>query len=186
MAMERLHSLFRMTLVHIHSSYMRSRIAKATPALCAVSTKRSSGPNPFAAVVAGVISAAFILSGCRSAISLFWNQPERTAALYGTYVADNKFARETLTLNPDGTYMQQVTLKSSSRVTVARGRWHYDSATAYATFDHHMMLVTNGFQHFNPGYATPRKEGLVSLPVDRLLGQIRIGAADDAAPYQKQ
>ena len=60
------------------------------------------------AVVAGVISAALILSGCRSAVSLFWSQPRKaTSALDGTYVADHKFAKETLTLNPDGTYVQQ-------------------------------------------------------------------------------
>ena len=138
------------------------------------------------AVVAGVISAALILSGCRSAVSLFWSQPRQTSALYGTYVADHKFAKETLTLNPDGTYVQQVILKSDGRVSVARGKWRYDPGTAYATFDHNMMLVMDGFQHFRPNYAAPREEGLVSLPVDRLLGQIRIGAADGAAPYEKQ
>ena len=137
-------------------------------------------------MVAGVISAAFILSGCRAATSLFWSQPRQAGALYGTYVAENKFAKETLTLNPDGTYLQQVSLKSDGRTSLACGNWHYDPATAYATFDHHMMLVTDGFQNFLTYYATPRKEGLVSLPVDRLLGQVRIGAADDAAPYKKQ
>ena len=106
--------------------------------------------------------------------------------MYGTYIADYKFAKETLTLNPDGTYVQQVTLKTDGRVSVARGKWNYDPATAYATFDHHMMLVMDGFQHFMPNYAVPRKEGLVSLPVDRLFGQVRIGAADGAAPYEKQ
>ena len=119
-------------------------------------------------------------------MSLFWSQPRQTSALYGTYVADYEFAKETLTLNPDGTYVQQVVLKSDGRVSVARGKWRYDPETAYATFDRNMMLVMDGFQHFRPNYAAPRKEGLVSLPVDRLLGHIRIGAADGAAPYEKK
>jgi len=186
METEQLHSLFRTTPVRIRSSITRYRIAKGTLAPSALFTRHSSGRILSVAVVAGVISIATILSGCHSGISLFWSQPKQTAALYGRYIADNKFAKETLTLNPDGTFVQQVRLKSDGRVTVARGKWHYDPATAYATFDQHMMLVTNGFQHFNPDYAAPRKEGLVSLPVDRLFGEIRIGAADDAAPYEKQ
>jgi hypothetical protein len=119
-------------------------------------------------------------------MSLFWNQPRQTSALYGTYTANYKFAKETLTLNPDGTYLQQVTLKRDGRVSVALGKWSYDPRTGYATFDNHMMLVMDGFQHFRLNYDVPRKEGLVSLPVDRLFGKMRIGAADDAAPYEKQ
>src|SRR5229473_7259549 len=126
MAMERLHSLSRTTLVRIRSSIIWSRIAKAILVLCARSNRRSNGRSPSLAVVAGVISATFMLSGCRSAISLFWSQPRQISALYGTYIADYKFAKETLTLNPDGTYVQQVTLKSDGRVSVARGKWNYD------------------------------------------------------------
>jgi hypothetical protein len=53
--------------------------------------------------------------------------------------SQTKFAKETLTLNPDGTYVQQVILKSDGRVSVARGKWRYDPGTAHATFDHNMM-----------------------------------------------
>ena len=119
-------------------------------------------------------------------MSLFWNQPRQNSELFGTYTADNKFASETLNLNPDGTYTQRVILKGTGQVSVARGQWTYDAGTAYVTFDRHMMLVTDGFQRFNPNYAKARAEGLVSLPADRLFGQIRIGAADDAAPYEKK
>lgn len=117
---------------------------------------------------------------------LFWNQPKQAATLYGTYTADYNFAKETLTLSPDGTYVQQVTLKSEGRVNLVRGTWRYDPATAYVTFDHHMMLVMDGFQHFRPGYAEPRFKGLVSLPADRLFGQIRIGGTDEGVLYYKQ
>lgn len=186
MAMEQPHPLSRTLLARIRSSIIWFPIANARPASRARSSRRSSGLSPSIVIVVGVISIASVASGCRSAISLFWNQPRRAAALYGTYVANNKFARETLRLNPDGTYIQHVTLKSNGRTTVARGNWRYDPETAYVTFDRHMMLVTGAFQRFNPNYAKPRKEGLVSLPVDRLFGQIRIGAAGDAAPYKKQ
>ena len=118
-------------------------------------------------------------------MSLFWNQPRETSALFGTYTADNTFATEVLTLKQDGTYTQRVLLKRTGQVTVARGHWTYDTRTGYVTFDHHMMLVTNGFQRFNPDYAKTGTEGLVSLPADRFFGRIRIGAADDAAPYEK-
>jgi len=119
-------------------------------------------------------------------MSLFWNEPRDSAELVGHYVANRELVNETLTLNSDGTYSQRVKLKASGKVDTASGTWTFDSQNAYVTFDQHMMLVASSSKRFNPDYAKPRSDGLVSLPVDRLFGEIRIGAADDAIPYRKE
>ena len=41
--------------------------------------------------------------------------------LYGTFIADYSLAKEKLILNQDGTFIQEVTLKSTSRVDSTKG-----------------------------------------------------------------
>jgi hypothetical protein len=55
-------------------------------------------------------------------ISLMFSCKASKSDLPGTYVADYDVAREKLMLNQDGTYMQEVTLKSNFKVDVSRGR----------------------------------------------------------------
>ncbi|HAF15737.1 MAG TPA: hypothetical protein DHU55_06000 [Blastocatellia bacterium] len=97
--------------------------------------------------------------------------------LYGTYVADYKVAREKVILNPDGTFTQEVTIKATSKVDVAKGRWSYDSKSGYVTFDGGFMVVLDGFHQFDPDYRKP-KPGVVSEPAGKVLGHLSFGVAE--------
>jgi len=103
--------------------------------------------------------------------------------LPGTYVADYDVAKEKLTLNKDGTYIQEVTLKANSKVDVSRGRWSYDKETQYVTFYDNFMFVINGFQKLNPDYAH-RKRGIVTVPAGLYFGRMRIGSSERVS-YKK-
>lgn len=103
--------------------------------------------------------------------------------LYGTYVADYEVAREKLTLNPDGTFIQEVTIKKAAKVDVAKGAWSFDAKSGYVRFDGGFMSVLNGFREFDPNYRSP-KQGIVSEPTGKVLGRLSIGT-DEGIIYKK-
>lgn len=107
----------------------------------------------------------------------------RAGELYGTYVADYKVAREKLTLNRDATFKQEVTIKATSKVDVAKGTWSYNPKSGYVTFDGGFMLVLDGFRQFDPNYLNP-KPGVVALPAGKVLGHLSIGV-DEGILYKK-
>ncbi len=96
--------------------------------------------------------------------------------LPGTYVADYDVAREKLVLNKDGTYIQEVTLKSNFKVDISRGRWSYDKETQYVSFKDNFMYVINGHGKLNPDYAHP-KNGAASVPCGLYFGRMRTGSS---------
>jgi hypothetical protein len=111
------------------------------------------------------------------AFFMFACKPKNQAELYGTYIADYDIAKEKLTLNQDGIFIQEVRLKATSKVNIAKGTWSYDPKTGYISFEGGFMLVLNGFRKLNPSYARP-KPGGVSWPADKYFGRILLGGAE--------
>ena len=93
---------------------------------------------------------------------------------YSTYLADYNVAKEKLTLNKDGTFVQEVTLKATSKIDIAKGKWSYNAETGYVTFYENFMIVLNGFRKLNPDYTHP-KPGFVIIPAAKLFGNIELG-----------
>lgn len=106
------------------------------------------------------------------------------SSLYGTYFADYDVAREKLTLNKNGTFVQEVTLKATSKIDIAKGTWAYNTESGYVTFHGGLMGVLDGFRKFNPDYAHPTKSGSAVQPVLKLFGRIRIGS-NEGILYRK-
>jgi hypothetical protein len=117
----------------------------------------------------------FSISGCSLSV--------KASEIYGAYVADYDFAKEKLTLNRDGTFIQEITFKKTSKVDVAKGTWTYDPKTGYVTFHENFMIVMDGFKRLLPDYTHP-KPGLVVEPVEKFFGRIRIGS-DEGILYKK-
>ena len=102
---------------------------------------------------------------------------------YSTYLADYNVAKEKLTLDRDGTFVQEVTLKATSKVDVAKGTWTYNTKSGYVTFNENFMGVLDGFRKLNPDYTHP-KPGIVVQPVLRLFGRVQIGS-NEGILYKK-
>jgi hypothetical protein len=98
--------------------------------------------------------------------------------LYGTYVADNEFVRERLTIKEDGTFIQEVTLKASSKVDTAKGTWTYAAKHGSFTFDHNFMCVVDAGGRLRADYAQPRDTGLVIMPARRWFFRILLGSGE--------
>ena len=103
--------------------------------------------------------------------------------LYGTYLADYDVAKEKLTLNKDGTFIQEVILKATLEVNTTKGTWIYDSKSGYVGFRDNFMSVLNGFQKLNPTYF--QKLGSASLPADKYFSVVMLGSAEGVL-YKKK
>lgn len=103
--------------------------------------------------------------------------------LFGTYVADYNVAKEELTLNKDGTFIQKVKLKAKSKVAIAKGKWTYDTKTGYVIFEENHMAVIDGFRKLNPDYEKPNP-GPAFFPADKYFGRILLGSAEGVL-YEK-
>ena len=58
---------------------------------------------------------------------------------YGTYVASYPFGTEKLTLNHDGTFVQEVTIEKQTQAT-ARGSWTFDADKSRVELNGELVL----------------------------------------------
>lgn len=122
------------------------------------------------------------------------SKPKNESELYGTYISFYKvslcdvlkeggvsepigIAKEKLILKNDGTFMQKVALKATSKVDIAEGTWEYDPKLGYVIFGGNFMSVLDGYGKLNPNYD---KRGLANahLPANKYFGCILIGTAE--------
>jgi hypothetical protein len=120
------------------------------------------------------IVAALMMAGCSMTVS--------AESVYGSYVASYPFGTDTISLNRDGTFVQQVAIKQQEPVTV-RGIWEFDPTESRATF-YGAMIVADGFDHLRNDWRTVTK-GIVSLDVERRWFRVLMGSAA-TYPYMKQ
>jgi hypothetical protein len=117
-----------------------------------------------------------ILIAVLLAATLLGCKPHEVARVYGTYLANYSAATESLTLKPDGTFVQSVTLHSHSKPVTSTGHWRFDQPTAFVIFDSGYIEVLDAFGRPRPDYAQPLA-GVVDMPVVRCLGHLYIGTA---------
>lgn len=103
--------------------------------------------------------------------------------LFGTYVADYSVAREKITLNEDGSFVQEVTFKATSKVDTTKGKWRYDDKTGYVRFSENYMNVLNGLGQLNPEYS--QKLTSASLPALTYFGYVVVGS-EEGVLYKKK
>lgn len=113
-------------------------------------------------------------------------EPVVASDLEGTYSADNRFARMTLTIEADGKFIQSVTLVSDGDTALALGMWSFSPSDNYIRFDNQFINTLREFGTFNPSYSSPHI-GSTALPVRKFLGQITIGGREnqDYEEYRK-
>jgi maltose-binding protein MalE len=102
--------------------------------------------------------------------------------VYGTYVASYPFGTETITLNRDGTFVQQVAIRPEQPVTV-HGTWDFDAKESRANF-YGAMVVTSPFGHLSKDWRTVTG-GIVSLDVEKHWFRFVMGSALPY-PYVKE
>jgi hypothetical protein len=117
---------------------------------------------------------AVVLVGCAVSLPL--------KRVYGTYKASYPFGIETITLNEDGTFVQEVAMKDQAPGSL-RSRWEFDSKDSRVNFDR-LMMVVDGYGHLKSDWQTATP-GIASLDVE--IRWFRVIMASAATyPYVKQ
>ena len=121
-----------------------------------------------------LISLTVTLIGCSINVPL--------KRVYGTYKASYPFGTETINLNEDGGFVQEVAVKDQAPVTV-RGKWDFDSKGSRVNFDR-LMMVVDGTGHLKSDWRTVTP-GIASLDVETHWFRITMASAA-VYPYVKQ
>ena len=102
--------------------------------------------------------------------------------VYGTYKASYPFGTDTITLNRDGSFVQEVVMKGQVPVTLS-GKWEFDARGSRVNFDC-LMMLEDGFGRLKSDWHTAAP-GIASLDVE--MRWFRIVMASAAThPYVKQ
>lgn len=104
--------------------------------------------------------------------------------LYGTYIADYQFAKEKLVLNKDGTFTQEIQLKTKPEVNIRKGKWWYSTEGRSIHFDDQFMIVCDGWGRFIAKKDRPHFAAVICPVVG--LTSIRIEVVHDCVEHWKQ
>jgi len=143
------------------------------------------GPGSCLRIVVGVMLLLALL------VYLCMPYSPRTAIeLYGDYVLDCELVHEELTLRPDGTFTQTVTIKATSEVFSSKGKWTYHRRMSYGLMfgrvrcDGGYRSVLKWPNELKPDYAH-RQPGSTSLPAEYWFGQLVMGGGDSWPEWKK-
>ena len=121
------------------------------------------------------LTVALALGGCSASA---------VQAVYGTYIATYPFGTDTITLNSDGTLVQQVVIAVDPPPEIARGRWSFDPSNGYVTFDVYLS-VDDGFGKLDRAWRTPHHGSAASPPIEQTPFGMTMGSGSEY-PYVKQ
>ncbi len=109
--------------------------------------------------------------------------PDKEKDLYGAYIAKYPFATEKVTLNADGTYIQEVSIKGDPKTLTHKGRWRYEPSDKYVELEN-ALDVTEPSGGLRKNYSIPFN-GLVLMKVRRVFPSIRLGTAYEDIDFKK-
>lgn len=102
--------------------------------------------------VTGSICAAFVIMAT-TFVSCRTEVPAKDD-LYGTYFVEFPFGQETLVLNRDGTYDQEIVIHQDSDTVRYSNSWRYDDQDGKVVLERGLSLLAD-FCELNPYYSEP-------------------------------
>jgi len=114
--------------------------------------------------------------------------PRTTLELCGTYVLDCELVHEELTLNPDGSFTQTVSIKATGEEISSQGKWAYHTRISSGlifgdvTFHDGFVSVLEWPNVLRHDYAQPKPGGGGALPAEYYFGQLELGGRVDSWP----
>jgi len=117
------------------------------------------------------------------------SRPENESELYGTYTSwwtvlfTEPIAKEKLILKSDGTFVQEVTLKATTKTDIGKGTWEYNRKSGYVVLEGNFMGVIDIYGELDPDY-NKREQGRAYLPASKYYGCVLLGSSEDTL-YRK-
>lgn len=107
-----------------------------------------------------------------------------TEEIPGTYVAEYEFGTDSLILEPDGTYTQEIKVKRRSEPLRVTGIWKYDQSESRVNLSDVYLIPNPYSDEWDEATATNR--GSANLPVERYFfsRKLRFGP-DEGHPFNK-
>lgn len=87
--------------------------------------------------------------------------------LVGSYAAEYPFGTDRISLQANGEYVQEFTPSGTNTAAIAKGRWTYDQATHYLTFENRLVVYDDHWK-LAADYSVPKK-GLSVLPAKKFF-----------------
>lgn len=111
--------------------------------------------------------------------------PVTRSDLAGSYLANYGFAREELTLHPNGDFTQRIRIVATGRIANTNGTWRFDPKERDIVLSEQFMVVANGFGEMVANFDRPTRHAIAILPVRRSFGSLQIGLSP-RVPYTRQ
>lgn len=110
--------------------------------------------------------------------------PVKERDLHGIYLVNYTFGAEKLTLNANGDYKQEVTIKGEPTLEHG-GRWHFAASDNYVELENGLDVQT-AFGELRKDYNVPF-DGLVLCKVERSfpMGRIKLLSASEGVYFTK-
>ena len=136
--------------------------------------------TPLRVIIGAAVAGTLLLVAAGVALVALqaWRWPRfERSDLIGVYVASYPTGTETLTLNADGTFLQEVALKEpqGSTPVTRTGSWTWDESAQRLRLDN-KMPVNDGLGRISPTFQTDPGGG--SYPLERrwwFFGQLLLG-----------
>lgn len=111
--------------------------------------------------------------------------PVKEKDLYGTYVAQYSFGIEKLTLDANGDYIQEVTIKAQAKTIIHKGHWRFAPEDKYVELEK-ALDVQDPLGNLKKDYDVPFN-GLVLCKVKRFFpwSHVRLSSAYEQVQFVK-
>jgi hypothetical protein len=118
---------------------------------------------------------ALLTAGCRA---------QNRSIVCGVYAAKYRNVTESLSLNRDGNFTQEVIVDHAKSPAMSHGRWHLDPVSGFVILDSGYLEVRDILGRVRPDYSQPLS-GLVDIPAETCLGRVYLGTSQFVL-YEKQ
>ena len=117
--------------------------------------------------------------------------PRTSLELCGTYILDCELVHEELTLSPEGTFSQTVSIKATGEEISSVGKWAYHTRLnrglifGDVVFDNGLLNVLKWPDELKADYSH-QERGTAFLPAEYYFSQLELGGRVDSWPQWKK
>ena len=117
-----------------------------------------------------------LLCGCGNSV--------KPSEIPGVYKSVYSQGMEVLALKENGSFLQDIRLKSATNVVRTTGTWRFDSRDQSIIFDQRYLITLTATKELDPNFQRPQT-GVAIRPIGHWFGKLEIGTSESII-YVKQ
>ena len=170
----------RRSTIEVSKMHTSSGIPPSSPS-CPPTVREAKGVSRYGLGIASVLFLILAVGTCLQIRSCTGNT--EVSEVPGIYVGENDCRKEKITIRPDGTFTQVVTLQSTGKTSQTSGEWELGRREypfgQNLCFQDHFLMFTDSCDEFLPKLESDSY--VTSMPVGRdfgWLGPLSFGTAE--------